>query len=92
MNTSFKVRIFKLVYVPNFTLNWHDNLNFLDQLCPKMVLSVENGKSNHGHSIPRIRIGLETKYWAEGNNLDIFGPYLPPKCISGINRKSEHNR
>ena len=39
---------------------WTDNLNFLDQICPKSVFPVEKRKSEHHHWIFQIQISLET--------------------------------
>ena len=34
----------------------------MDQICPKLVIPVKNGKSEHYHSILHIRISLGTKF------------------------------
>ena len=44
------------------SLAWTDNSNFMNQICPKRVFSVKNGKSEHHCWILLIRISLGTKF------------------------------
>ena len=60
MNIIIEFCKFELVLVPNFTLNWQ--FWFSDQICPKRVIPVEKGKSEHYFWILHIRIRLGTKF------------------------------
>ena len=53
MNTATEFSAFELNYVPNISLN---------QVYPKCVFFVENGRSEHPHWILNIRINLDTKF------------------------------
>ena len=61
--------IFKLVLVPNFTLNSFD---FWDQTFPKRVFLVQNRKSSHHNLIMYIRLRLGSKFQSKLTIL-IFG-------------------
>ena len=54
MNITIEFFIFVLVKVPNFNLNW--NFDFLDQIFPKRMFGVKNGKIEHHHWILHIQI------------------------------------
>ena len=51
--------IFKLVSVPNFTLN---SFEFWDQIFPKSVFLVQNRRSSHHNWIPHIWLSLGFKF------------------------------
>ena len=54
LNITIEFCIFELVQEPNFSAST-DIFYFLDQVCPKRVFSVKNGKSKHHHWILDFR-------------------------------------
>ena len=60
VNTTMEFCILELVLVANFNLNVPDI--FLDQICPRRVFSVEDGKNDHRQEILQIGISLSTKF------------------------------
>ena len=59
----------------------------MDQVCPKRVFPVKNGKSEHHQWTLDIEL-----VWVRNFSLDwqcwFFGPYLPIKGVSGRQRKT----
>ena len=51
--------IFELVHIPKFNLKL--SFVFLDQISPKGIIPVKNGKSEHDHWILHIRISTYPK-------------------------------
>ena len=60
VNIIIEFRLFKLVLVPNFSLNWQ--FWFFGPNLPKKIFPVENRKSEHHHGILHIWISLGTKF------------------------------
>ena len=59
VNITNEFWIFKLVWVPNFTLK---SVEFWDQICPKRVFQVKNRKSSYHNWILHIRLSLVSKF------------------------------
>ena len=66
VNTTMEFCILELVLVANFNLNGPDI--FLDQICPRRVFLVEDGKNDHRQEILQIGISLST--WVQSFNLN----------------------
>ena len=60
MNTTIKFCIFKSVYTPNFSLNWHFKFFWLN--LTKKVLPIKNWKIEHHNWILRIWISPGNKF------------------------------
>ena len=122
VNTATEFCIFELIYVLNFSINWH--FWFFGPNLPKKCFWSKSQKREHRHWMLHIRISLGTKFqlkltvlifwtkFAQKVNIMIefcifeivyvpnfslnwqvgfFWPNLPKKCVSGLNRKSEHD-
>ena len=76
VNSTIEFCIFELAWVPNFNLN-----SFLNQLCPKEVILVKSGNSEHHHWILHVRISLGTKLLIKLTTLVwfCFFPQICPK-------------
>ena len=88
MNITIDFYIFELVQVSASI----DSFDFLDQICPKRVFPVENGKSEHHHLILHIRIRLGAKFQPKLTILIFLEQICPKRVpISSPNRKSKRH-
>ena len=82
MNITIEFSIFKLIEVPNISLNWPN-------LRKKNVFLVENRKSEHNHWILHIRISLGAKFQCN-SSFDFWTKIYPERIFLVENRKSKH--
>ena len=87
VNTTIEFCIFELVKSRYQIPAWPDNLEFLDQICPKRVFPVEHEKNKYQQWIQHIPIILVTKLQLKLTIL-IFGPNLPKKGICNLKQKN----
>ena len=66
----------------------HDNFDFLDQLCPKRVIAVKNGKSEHYHWILLIRISLRIPNFSLNWEFWFFYQICPNRNFPVVNEKN----
>ena len=66
------------------------DFDFLDRICPKRVLSVQNRKGEHHHGILHVQIICDTKFQFRLKILK-FKSHLTKKGISNRKQKSEHH-
>ena len=85
-NISTEFSIFKLVYWPNFSLNWQ--FWFFEPNLQKSVFLVECGKSEHYHWVLNIRISLGTKFQLKLTVLN-FRAEFAQKRISSWKQKQQ---
>ena len=86
MNITIELCIFKLVYVPNFSLNLQ--FSFFGPNLPKKDISSLKQKKK---TLPLRSVhSNESRYQisAQTDNFDFFDPNLPKKSISGLKQKN----
>ena len=91
MNIIIELRIFKLIFVPNFPLNWQFWIFWPD--LPKKGFSGLKQKKWTPHIfyiILHIQISL-VRNFSSNWQFWFFGPNLPKKVFPVENRKSEHH-
>ena len=87
MNFTIELFIFELVYVLNFSLNWH--LRFFGPNLPKngkQVFPVKNREGERHHCFLYIQISLGSKFSLNWQ-FKFFGPNLSKEGISGLKTK-----
>ena len=68
------------------------DFDFLDHICPKRVLPVENIKSEHHHGIFAYSNYFWHKISVQTENFDFLDQICPKKVFPVENKKSEHHR
>ena len=54
----------------------NESFDFLEQICPKRIIPVENRKSEHRYSILNVQISLGTKFELKLNFLSSWDKFL----------------